>query len=79
MRVIDLFEHRTFQSENSEKSRHYRRFMDKTLTWGKSALPRYCLKPAAGVPGACAADSLKVAFCDFQRFFLFLAMAKNRL
>jgi hypothetical protein len=39
MRVIDLFEHRTFQSENSEKSRHYRRFMDKTLTWGKSALP----------------------------------------
>ena len=53
--------------------------MDKTLTWGKSALPRSCLKPAAGVPGACAADSLKVAFCDFQRFFLFLAMAKNRL
>jgi hypothetical protein len=39
MRVTGVVDHQTFQSKNSEKSRHYRRFMDKRLRCGKIALP----------------------------------------
>jgi hypothetical protein len=63
MRVTGVFNHRTFQSENSEKGRHYRRFMDKTLSPGKTPCP---LRRQAGCHGARNLNGGRIAGCNLQ-------------